>query len=624
VKIDLAPHEEFEKEVARRFGILPNFFRSSQAAPELIQQLWGFAIAGYLDNPMPSVFKERLFVWLSRFCPMRYCIVRHVGFLLGHNHGHAAGDSAAIPQSIEEVVRLLRRPSPWQREMEPGYVLLEGLTATIETWPDAGSELEDAIFSCAAVLFVEPARSERAKRAMIHALGARRFEFFSGCLAFIRTAHYWTMLHPEIQSEDDMQILMRGHAELARLLLHDPEADRCEMGERLFNELTALRDLHERQELERAKQALEEKDRQKDEFIAVLAHELRNPLGAIRAAADALRLIQLLDPRAVRLAERLDRQSTAMARMLDDLLDASRIALGKVSIEIERVGLTEVLTDVLDEQQARARQAGLSMIAQFPSTPCFVKADRVRLRQILDNLLSNAIKFTPAHGTIQLSFVEEEAYAVVTVRDSGVGFDAHFADKLFEPFTQQKQGRDRAGGGLGLGLAIAMRLAKLQGGLLSAASPGINKGAVFTLRIPLANRTEDARSTHAATTQPCSKTILLVEDNKDMADTLAELLHLTGLQVRIAQDGPAAIEAALRIIPDLILCDLGLPGPMDGFAVARTCRSKAALRSVRLVAVSGYSSPQDHADARDAGFECLLTKPLTEKSLLFITHGQEL
>jgi len=118
VKIDLAAQEEFDKLVSGRFGILPNFFRSAQTAPELIRQLWGFAVAGYLDNPMPSVFKERLFVWLSRFCPMRYCIVRHVGFLLGHNHGHASGDPAAVPQSIEEVVRLLRRPTPWRRDME--------------------------------------------------------------------------------------------------------------------------------------------------------------------------------------------------------------------------------------------------------------------------------------------------------------------------------------------------------------------------------------------------------------------------------------------------------------------------------------------------------------------------
>ena len=146
------------------------------------------------------------------------------------------------------------------------------------------------MFACAAVMFVEPARSERARRALIHAVGLRRFEFFSGCLAFIRTAHYWTMLHPEIETEDDMRLLMRGHEELARLLLEDPEADRCEMGERLFEELTSLRELNERQELERAKQALEEKDRQKDEFIAVIAHELRNPLAAIRSATDAMGL----------------------------------------------------------------------------------------------------------------------------------------------------------------------------------------------------------------------------------------------------------------------------------------------------------------------------------------------
>src|SRR6185436_15148958 len=468
VKIDLAAQEEFDKLVSGRFGILPNFFRSAQTAPELIRQLWGFAVAGYLDNPMPSVFKERLFVWLSRFCPVRYCVVRHVGFLLGHDHGHAGGDQAAIPQTIEEVLGLLRRPSPWQREMEPVYGVVERLTATIETWPDPGSELEDAIFACAALMFVEPARSERAKRAVIHALGARRFEFFSGCLAFIRTAHYWTMLHPEIETEDDMQLLMRGHEELARLLLQDPEAARCEMSQRLFGELTDLRDLHERKELEQAKQLLEEKDRQKDEFIAVLAHELRNPLGAIRSAADAIGLIQSQDPRVVRLTERLDRQTTAMARMLDDLLDASRIALGKVSIETERVALTEVLTEVLDEQRPRAQQAGLTMSARFRSAPCFVKADRVRLRQILDNLVSNAIKFTPAGGTIELSFLKEEAHAVVTVRDSGVGFDEHFMSKLFEPFSQQKQGRDRAAGGLGLGLAIAMQLAKLQGASLSA------------------------------------------------------------------------------------------------------------------------------------------------------------
>ena len=620
VAFDPAQRNEFETEVADRFGILPNFFRSAAAAPELVQQLWGFAKAGYLDNPMPSLFKERLFVWLSRLCPMRYCIVRHVGFLLGDDHGRASGDAAAERQTIEDVVRLLQRPSPWRRDMAPVYELLEGSTATLETWPAADSELEDAIFACAAIMFAEPARSERARRALLHTLGARRFEFFNGCLAFIRTAHYWTMLHPEIETEEDMRAIMRGHEELARLLLEDSEAERCEMGGRLFEELTTLRELHERQELEQAKLALEEKDRQKDLFIAILAHELRNPVGAISAAADAMGLLKLQDPRAVQLVERLDRQTTAISRMLEDLLDASRIALGQVSVRLERLRLQELLTDAAAEHQVRAQAAGLRLLVKFTSNPCDVTADRVRLRQIVDNLLSNAIKFTPPGGTVQLSLVDGATHAEVVVQDSGAGFDEQFARQLFEPFTQHERGRDRAGGGLGLGLSIASRLARLQGGSLSATSEGLGKGALFTLRVPIAARADEPLSLDTSTSHRGRQTVLLVEDNKDMADSLADFLELSGFEVRVALDGPEAMGAARELVPDLILCDLGLPGAMDGFAVARMCRADASLQSVRLVALSGYSSPEDRAAALEAGFEYLLTKPLTRESMELMTH----
>ena len=435
---------------------------------------------------MPSVFKERLFVWLSRFCPMRYCIVRHVGFLLGGNHGRSSGDATAAPQTVADVVRLLRRPTPWQRDMTLVYAHLENLAEPIETWPDSDGDLEDSIFACAAVMFVEPARSERARHALIRAIGPRRFEFFSGCLAFIRTAHYWTMLHPEIESEDDMLSLLSRQEELARLLLGDSEADRCEMGERAFDELTALRDLHERRELEKAKQALEEKDRQKDQFIAVLAHELRNPLATLRASSDALALMKIPDDRVARLVQRLDRQTAAMARMLDDLLDASRIALGKVSVQIEPVSVHELLKDLLEEHRVRIGQAGLNLEVHIDDKPCAVNADRVRLRQIVDNLFSNAIKFTPPGGTIHLSFAKESAFASISVRDTGMGFDEQFATKLFEPFTQAEQDPARPGSGLGLGLSIATRLAKLQGGTLSAVSAGINQGATFTLRLSVA------------------------------------------------------------------------------------------------------------------------------------------
>jgi signal transduction histidine kinase len=604
----------FEAEVIGRFGILPNFFRSARAAPELLEQLWGFAKAGYLDNPMPSVFKERLFVWLSRFCPMRYCIVRHVGFLLGEKHGRAAGDAAAGAQTIDAVVKLLRRPSPWKRDMALVYASLEGTGGAIEHWPVPGSRMEDDIFACAAVMFIEPARSDSARRALVHVLGLRNYEFFSGCLAFVRTAHYWTMLHPEIESEEDMLELMRGHEELARLLLEDPEANRSEMSERMFAELSHLRELNEREELQKAKQALEEKDRQKDQFIAVLAHELRNPLSAIRTSAYTLRRLDLQDNRAAPLIERVDRQTTAIARMLDDLLDASRIAFGKISVQLEPIDLRSLLTDALDEHEPRARHAGLHLIAQITEGICIVNGDRVRLRQIVDNLLSNAIKFTPAGGSVKLTLTIKNESAVVSFRDTGIGFESTFAEKLFEPFVQHEQGRDRSAGGLGLGLAISARLAHLQSGSLTAASPGEGRGALFTLTMPIAARPNDG-AVGSSVEEFCPRSVLLVEDNKDVADGVAELLRMHGVSVRVAYDGPSAIASALDVVPDIILCDLGLPGGMDGFAVARACRAETSLRNVRLVAASGYSSAEDHENATTAGFDSLMIKPLTEESL---------
>jgi signal transduction histidine kinase len=605
----------FEAEIAARFGILPNFFRSARAAPELMEKLWGFAKAGYLDNPMPAVFKERLFVWLSRFCPMRYCIVRHVGFLLGHEHGRAAGDATAESQTIDDVIALLRRPSPWNRDMAPVYASLEAESGALESWPSPGSDMEDAIFACAAVMFVEPARSDSARRGLVRALGLHEYELFSGCLAFIRTAHYWTMLHPEIESEEDMLELMRGHEELARLLLADPEAHRSEMSERTFQELTHLRELNERQELQKAKQALEEKDRQKDQFIAVLAHELRNPLSAIRTSAYALRRLNLQDDRAAPLVERVDRQSTAIARMLEDLLDASRIAFGKVSVQLEPLDLRALLTEALDDHEQHARQAGLQLDADIASGICIVNADRVRLRQIIDNLLSNAIKFTPAGGSVELTLGVENGSAMVSLRDTGIGFESALADKLFEPFVQQEQGRDRSAGGLGLGLAIAALLARLQNAALSASSAGVGQGSVFRLSMPVAQSPEDSPALVGTVKQFDPRSVLLVEDNKDLADGVAELLRLHGAIVRVAYDGPSAIKSALETVPDIILCDLGLPGGMDGFAVARACRAEAALQNVRLVAASGYSSTEDHANARTAGFDSLMVKPITEESL---------
>jgi hypothetical protein len=210
----------FYRDVSRRFGLVPNFFMSAPDAPEIVEKLWDFAKSAYLENPIPSLFKERLFVFLSRFCQVRYCIVRHCGFLVGY--GHPSGDAEAVPQTIEHAVRLLKAPPPWRRQLEPVY---QGLTAikTPIDWPASESEAEDWIFAASALIFVEPAKSERPHEALRQALGGKRLEYLLALLAFIRTAHYWTVVHPGLEIEDDVRELMSSHKELAYLLLQDPD-----------------------------------------------------------------------------------------------------------------------------------------------------------------------------------------------------------------------------------------------------------------------------------------------------------------------------------------------------------------------------------------------------------------
>ena len=442
-----SPRRDFEAEVAGRFGILPNFFRSAAAAPELIQQLWGFAKAGYLDNPMPAVFKERLFVWLSRFCPMRYCIVRHVGFLLGDGHGHAAGDPAAAPQTIEEVLELLRRPSPWQRDMAPS-------TRVSRVWrhpsrhgprPAATSRTRSSPVrrSCSWSRRVASGPGAPCSRRS----APRRFEFFSGCLAFIRTAHYWTMLHPEIESEDDMRQLMRRHEELARLLLDDPEADRCEMGQRLFEELIeparaartpgagtgeasaggkgpAEGRVH-RRSCPRAAQPAGRDSRRRRRAGPDAAR--RSPG---RAADGAARPADRRHgPHAGRSARRVaDRagQDVDSARARRTFRSCSQMSSRNISRARSRPGC--VWSRSSRVARASCTQTGFDF-ARSSTTSCRTPSSSRR-----------RVAASSCHSS------KEEGHAAITVRDSGVGFDEQFAAKLFEPFTQREQGRDRAGG----------------------------------------------------------------------------------------------------------------------------------------------------------------------------------
>jgi hypothetical protein len=210
----------FQRDVASRFGLVPNFFVSAPDAPEIVEKLWEFAKSAYLENPIPSAFKERLFVYLSRFCQVRYCIVRHCGFLVGY--GHSSGDADAAPQTIEQALRLLKAPPPWRRELDKVYQGLTAITAPIE-WPAPESEIEDWMFAASAVIFVEPAKAERALKALRQGLGGKRLEYLLALLTFIRAAHYWTVIHPGLEIEDDVRDLMISNKELAYLLLQDPD-----------------------------------------------------------------------------------------------------------------------------------------------------------------------------------------------------------------------------------------------------------------------------------------------------------------------------------------------------------------------------------------------------------------
>lgn len=272
--------EVFEREVADRFGLVPNFFRSASDAPYVVHELWHFAKAAYLDTPIPTLLKERLFVYLSRFCEVRYCITRHCGFLLGL--GRSAGDPSAQAMTMTQVIHLLRRAVPDEQNADAALHRLEAIVEPAD-WPTAETSHDEDLFTAATILFLQPVRAVRAKHALRVAFGGEKYELLMGLLTFIRSAHYWTLMHPEIALEDDLNELLRQHEELAQLLSQDGESGHCEMGTRLFEELETLRDLNERQELQKAKRALELKDQQRELLMKEVDHRIKNSLQIVSA-----------------------------------------------------------------------------------------------------------------------------------------------------------------------------------------------------------------------------------------------------------------------------------------------------------------------------------------------------
>jgi two-component system CheB/CheR fusion protein len=361
-------------------------------------------------------------------------------------------------------------------------------------------------------------------------------------------------------------------------------------------------------ELRAAQQALEESGRQKDNFLAMLGHELRNPLAAIRHVTEMLALPGADEQHLARLRKVLDRQTQQMARLIDGLLDVSRIVRGKLRLERQNIDLVRVLADVLEDRRADVEAAGLALDIDLAGAPLHVRGDATRLAQVFDNLLGNAVKFTAPPGRIEVTAQRHGQRARVRVRDTGIGIAPELEAHIFEPFQQAPQSLERSAGGLGLGLSLVKGIVELHGGSVGVDSEGAGKGATFTVELPLVTGSE-ARAPASVSEPPPPVSILIVEDNEDTAELLGELLRLKGHRALVAHTGTAGLAMAQQAHPDVILCDLGLP-EMSGYDVARAIRSDPALARTWLVALSGYGQQKDRQNSKEAGFDAHLTKPV--------------
>jgi signal transduction histidine kinase/CheY-like chemotaxis protein len=376
-------------------------------------------------------------------------------------------------------------------------------------------------------------------------------------------------------------------------------------------DITPLNDMEEA--LRRSEHTLRERDRRKEEFLAVLSHELRNPLAAIGNATHVLRqrLARGLDPSSVLAI--LDRQVRNSTRLLDDLLDVSRITRGKIQLRRERVRLDVFVASAIEAYRAVGGSVGPALSLELPAGPVFVDADPTRIEQVVVNLLGNAVKHTPAAGHIRVAVFARDDRACVRVSDDGSGIDQDLLPHVFEPFVQGDTSLCRSrGGGLGIGLTLVRDLVALHGGTVEARSEGPGKGSEFVVVLPAVRDDGAVSEARQARTEPSAverRRILVVEDNADAAETLAEFLVTRGHEVRVAPDGLAALGALAEEVPDVVLLDIGLPG-MDGYEVARRLRACACGDRLFLVALTGYGQAEDRARTRDAGFDLHVTKPV--------------
>jgi two-component system CheB/CheR fusion protein len=378
-----------------------------------------------------------------------------------------------------------------------------------------------------------------------------------------------------------------------------------------FEDVTQQR--HREAQLAQAEENLREADQRKNEFMGALSHELRNPLAPIRNSLYLLTHAGRDSEVGNRALAIIDRQVTHLTRLVDDLLDVTRIARGKIQLRRERVELRDLLVRTVEDHRTSFERGGIKLETHFEPGAIYVDADPARLVQIVSNLLGNAEKFTPREGCVTVSLERRGADVAFGVRDTGAGLEPEMLRHLFEPFAQAPQTMDRNRGGLGLGLAMVKGLVELHGGSAGISSDGPGRGTLVTIELPMSAppQTEMARPERPRLRL---RRVLVIEDNPDGADSLSDALRLEGHTVRTANDGPTGLGIMREFRPEVVLCDVGLPG-MDGYQVVHSVRSDPALSSTYMVALTGYALPEDQRRATEAGFNVHLAKPPSMEGL---------
>jgi len=412
-----------------------------------------------------------------------------------------------------------------------------------------------------------------------------------------------------IERPNGSRVIVLAHANP----LHDDSG-------RLIGAVNVLVDITERKQ---AEEALAESHRRKDEFLATLAHELRNPLAPIRNTVQFLKLKSSLEPDVQMARDLIDRQVEHLVRLVDDLLDVSRINCNKLDLRKERVLLRKVIETAIETSRPLIEAQGHELTVSLPLAPIALHADPVRLSQAIANLLNNAAKYTEPSGRIWVTVERQGSDAVVSVKDNGIGIPAQMLPCIFEMFTQSQRSLNRSLGGLGIGLALVKRLVEMHGGNVEAKSGGPGLGSEFILRLPVLIETDRAASKsaiHDDRTSGGALRILVVDDNPDVAASLAMMLKMVGNDVRIAHDGQEGLSMADEFRPAVVLLDIGLP-KMNGYEMARQIRQHDWGKNLVLIALTGWGQDEDRRQSTEAGFNHHLVKPVKLAPLLKLLAG---